>query len=154
MPINHKAVFLVVDDFDPMRKVTVNQLRTLGVSQIFTAANGSEALRMLRAQKIDIVLSDWNMPVLSGLDLFKAMRNDPALAETPFILITAEAERRQIDEAIAAREEGKSRTIRFGLSGHGFLDLGAYDNYLAGKMVDVPCPEEDLTEGLKCLPKV
>ena len=59
-----------------------------------------------------------------------------------------------IDEAIAAREEGKSRTILFGLSGHGFLDLGAYDNYLAGKMVDVPCPEEDLTEGLKCLPKV
>ncbi len=59
-----------------------------------------------------------------------------------------------IDEAIAAREEGKARTILFGLSGHGFLDLGAYDNYLAGKMVDVPCPEEDLRESLKHLPNV
>lgn len=99
--MDHKTVFLVVDDFDPMRKVTVNQLRTLGVNQIFTAANGAEALRILRAQKVDIVLSDWNMPVMSGLDLFKAIRSDPALAETPFILITAEAERRQISEAIA-----------------------------------------------------
>lgn len=59
-----------------------------------------------------------------------------------------------IDEAIAAREEGKARTILFSLSGHGLLDLGAYDNYLAGKMVDVPCPAEELTENLKCIPKV
>ena len=57
-----------------------------------------------------------------------------------------------IDEAIAAREEGKSRTILFSLSGHGFLDLGAYDNYLAGKLVDAPCPEDELTENRKCLP--
>ena len=57
-----------------------------------------------------------------------------------------------IDEAIAAREEGKSRTILFSLSGHGFLDLGAYDNYLAGKLVDAPCPESELTENRKCLP--
>lgn len=59
-----------------------------------------------------------------------------------------------IDEAIAAREEGKPRTILFSLSGHGFLDLGAYDNYLAGKIVDVPCPEMELAENLKCLPVV
>lgn len=59
-----------------------------------------------------------------------------------------------IDEAMAARDEGKSRTILFSLSGHGFLDLGAYDNYLAGNMVDATCPEEELTENLKCLPMV
>lgn len=59
-----------------------------------------------------------------------------------------------IDEALAAREEGKSRTILFGLSGHGFLDLGAYDNYLAGKLVDIPCPDDELQKNLKCLPKV
>jgi tryptophan synthase beta chain len=59
-----------------------------------------------------------------------------------------------IDEAIAAREDGKSRTILFGLSGHGLLDLGAYDNYLAGKLVDAPCPQEELVENLQCLPKV
>ncbi len=100
--MDQQTVFLVVDDFDPMRKVTVNQLRATGFNQIFTAANGAEALRILRSQKVDIVLSDWNMPVMSGLDLFKAIRSDPLLAETPFILITAEAERRQINEAIAA----------------------------------------------------
>lgn len=59
-----------------------------------------------------------------------------------------------IDEALAAKEEGKTRTILFGLSGHGFLDLGSYDNYLSGKMVDAPCPPETLAESLKCLPKV
>lgn len=59
-----------------------------------------------------------------------------------------------IDEALAAREEGKSRTILFNLSGHGFLDLGAYDNYLSGKLVDVPCPDEVLQQNLRCLPKV
>ena len=59
-----------------------------------------------------------------------------------------------IDEAIAAREEGKSRTILFSLSGNGFLDLGAYDNYLSGKMVDVPCQPETLAKGLLCLPKI
>lgn len=59
-----------------------------------------------------------------------------------------------IDEAIAAREEGKSRTILFGLSGHGFLDLASYDNYLAGKLVDATCPQDDLDRNLQCLPKV
>ena len=59
-----------------------------------------------------------------------------------------------IDEALAAREEGKSRTILFTLSGNGYLDLAAYDNFLAGKLVDVPCPQSDLTEGLQCLPNL
>ena len=72
------TVFLVVDDFDPMRKVTVNQLRTMGVRQILTAANGADALRILRTQRVDIVLSDWNMPVMSGLDLFRAICSEPA----------------------------------------------------------------------------
>ena len=59
-----------------------------------------------------------------------------------------------IEEALAAREEGKSRTILFTLSGNGYLDLAAYDNYLAGKLVDAPCPQSELTEGLQCLPNV
>ena len=59
-----------------------------------------------------------------------------------------------IDEALAAREEGKSRTILFTLSGNGYLDLAAYDNFLAGKLVDAPCPQSELTEGLQCLPKL
>ncbi len=96
-----KAVFLVVDDLEPMRKVTVNQLRGLGVANVLTAVNGAEALRMLKAQTVDIVLSDWNMPVMSGLDLLQAMRADASLDSIPFIMITAEAERSQVKEAIA-----------------------------------------------------
>lgn len=97
-----KAVFLVVDDFEPMRKVTVNQLRSIGVANVLTAVNGAEALRLLKAQHVDMVLSDWNMPVMSGLDLLQAMRADDKLASIPFIMITAEAERSQVSEAIAS----------------------------------------------------
>ena len=74
-----KAISLVVDDFEPMRKVTVNQLRGLGVANVLTAINGAEALRILKAQPVDMVLSDWNMPVMSGLDLLQAMRADASL---------------------------------------------------------------------------
>lgn len=97
-----KTVFLVVDDFEPMRKVTVNQLRSLGAANVLTAMNGAEALRMLKTQPVDMVLSDWNMPVMSGLDLLQAMRSDENLEAIPFIMITAEAERSQVREAIAS----------------------------------------------------
>jgi CheY-like chemotaxis protein len=96
-----KMVFLVVDDFDPMRKVTINQLRELGASTILSAANGLEAFRLLKNQRVDIVVSDWNMPVMSGLDLLKAMRAEPKLCHLPFVMITAEAEGTQVREAIA-----------------------------------------------------
>lgn len=93
--------FLVVDDFEAMRRVTANQLRQLGAEKIVTARDGKEALRFLKSQHIDVVLSDWNMPIMSGLDLLKAIREDPKLFAVPFIMITAEAERPRIEEAIA-----------------------------------------------------
>lgn len=97
-----KAIFLVVDDFEPMRKVTVNQLRGMGAANVLTAVNGAEALRMLKSQKVDMVLSDWNMPVMSGLELLQAMRADDSLGAIPFIMITAEAERSQVKDAISS----------------------------------------------------
>jgi two-component system sensor histidine kinase/response regulator len=93
--------FLVVDDFESMRKVTSNQLVSLGHSQIFTAKDGVQALKVLRAEAIDVVISDWNMPVMHGLDLLKAIRSDAKLRHLPFIMITAEVERTRIQEAIA-----------------------------------------------------
>ena len=92
---------LVVDDFEAMCKVTVSQLRQVGVEKVHTAKNGAEALRYLKSQPFDIVLSDWNMPVMSGIELLKAMRADPQLSALPFVLITAEAERNKVVEAIA-----------------------------------------------------
>jgi CheY-like chemotaxis protein len=100
--INNQTKFLVVDDLEPMRKVTENQLRSMGASVISVAANGIEALRILKKQEVDIVLSDWNMPVMAGLELLKAVRADKALSHLPFIMITAEVERYRIEEAIAA----------------------------------------------------
>ena len=99
--LDKKLVFLVVDDFEAMRRVTANQLRQLGAEKIVTARDGKEALRFLRNQSIDFVLSDWNMPVMSGLELLKVMRSDPKLFTIPFIMVTAEAERPHIEEAIA-----------------------------------------------------
>ncbi len=100
--INKQTVFLVVDDFEPMRKVTSGQLRALGAVTIVTANNGMEAMRILNKQRVDIVLSDWNMPVMTGLELLHAVRADPKLSRLPFIMITAEAERHRIEEAIAS----------------------------------------------------
>jgi len=98
----HQLSYLVVDDLELMRAVTVNQLRSMGFEKIKVARNGKEALEMLRANKFDAVLSDWNMPVMSGLDLLKTLRADAKLSGTPFLMITAEAERQRIQEVIAA----------------------------------------------------
>ena len=100
--INKYSIFLIVDDFEPMLKVTSNQLRLMGVSTILTAKNGAEALRILRKQPVDIVLSDWNMPVMTGLELLQAVRADQNLARLPFIMITAEADRHNIQNAISS----------------------------------------------------
>lgn len=98
--IDKQTVFLVVDDFEPMRKITSVQLRTMGASTILTACNGAEALHILQHKHVDIVLADLNMPVMSGLELLKAVRNDENLAHLPFIMITAESERNHVEETI------------------------------------------------------
>jgi CheY-like chemotaxis protein len=102
----HELTYLVVDDLELMRAVTVNQLRSLGCEKIKVASNGSAALKILLQGKIDVVLCDWNMPVMSGLDLLKTIRTDSTLAATPFLMITAEAERGRIEEVIHAGVSG------------------------------------------------
>ncbi|KRD46658.1 two-component system sensor histidine kinase/response regulator [Acidovorax sp. Root275] len=99
--IGRGARCLVVDDFEAMRKVTINQLRQMGVERIESARNGAEALRLLKNQRFDVVLSDWNMPVMTGVELLQAMRADERLFAIPFVLITAEAERSRVQEAIS-----------------------------------------------------
>lgn len=96
-----KLVFLVVDDFDTMRKITINQLQQLGAECCVSAKDGKEALALLKSQHIDVVLSDWNMPVMSGLELLRAIRADEELFKLPVIMITAEVERSRVEEAIA-----------------------------------------------------
>jgi len=98
--IDKNTVFLVVDDFEPMRKVTSGQLRAMGANIILTAKNGAEALRILQKRRVDIVLCDWNMPIMTGLELLKEVRADAILSRLPFIMITAEIERERVAEAI------------------------------------------------------
>lgn len=102
----HELTYLVVDDLELMRAVTVNQLRALGCDKVKVARNGATALEMLRNGTIDVVLCDWNMPVMSGLELLKIVRADPKLAFLPFLMITAEAERDRIEEVIHAGVSG------------------------------------------------
>lgn len=101
MKLSKNTLFLIVDDFESMRKVSEAQLRSLGVDQVITANNGAEALRILGTRRVDVVLSDWNMPVMSGLSLLKAIRADAKLYALPFLMITAEAARERVAEAIA-----------------------------------------------------
>jgi len=103
---NKQAAFLVVDDLEAMRQVTASQLRVLGVGNVATAHNGLEALRLLRKQHVDIVLSDWNMPGMTGLELLRTIRADSSMSHLPFVMITAEADRGRVAEAIASGVSG------------------------------------------------
>jgi len=93
--------FLVVDDMEVMRKLTVDQLRALGALHIEQAQDGQAALKLLRGQHFDLVLADWNMPVMSGIDLLKAVRADEHLGSLPIIMVTAESQHGRVQEAIA-----------------------------------------------------
>ncbi|MBI3531433.1 MAG: response regulator [Burkholderiales bacterium] len=94
-------VFLVVDDLETMRHITVNQLRLLGAGKILAAHNGLEGLKLLHQHKIDMVLADLHMPLMDGLELLKAIRADAKLRKLPVIMITSSAERDRVDEVIA-----------------------------------------------------
>ena len=94
--------FLVVDDMEVMRKLTVDQLRALGALHIEQANDGQAALKMLQRQPFDLVLADWNMPVMTGIELLRTVRADPELSNMPIIMVTAESERGRVHEAIAS----------------------------------------------------
>lgn len=99
---------LVVDDFATMRKVVRNLLKQGGYENIVEAEDGVVALRVIKAQKIDFVISDWNMPNMTGLELLKAVRADAEVSATPFLMVTAEALQ---DNVIAAVKAGVSNYI-------------------------------------------
>jgi two-component system chemotaxis response regulator CheY len=97
---------LVVDDFSTMRRIIKNLLRDLGFSNIQEADDGTTALPALKSGKFDLIVSDWNMPGMTGLDLLKAVRSDPDLQTIPFLMVTAESKREQIIEAAQAGVNG------------------------------------------------
>jgi hypothetical protein len=97
-----RLVALTVDDQDLMRSVTASQLRSMGFAKVLTARNGADALRIMRAQRVDVLLSDWNMPVMNGVELLRVVRGDARLALTPVLMITSETERSRIQDVITS----------------------------------------------------
>jgi two-component system chemotaxis response regulator CheY len=95
---------LVVDDMSTMRKVVMKACRELGFTNISEAPDGVAAWELIAnaANPFGLVISDWNMPNCSGLDLLKRLRKDSRVGATPFVMVTAETEKSQIAEAIAA----------------------------------------------------
>ncbi len=107
--MNEKNIkVLIVDDFATMRKVVRNLLKQVGYEDIVEAEDGVMALKALKSQKIDVIVSDWNMPNMNGLELLKAVRADADLSKTPFLMVTAEALQ---DNVVAAVKAGVSNYI-------------------------------------------
>jgi two-component system chemotaxis response regulator CheY len=98
--------FLVVDDFSTMRRIVRNLLKELGFVNVQEAEDGVDALNKLRAEKFDFVVSDWNMPNMTGIELLRNIRADAGLKHLPVLMVTAEAKKENIIEAAQAGASG------------------------------------------------
>ena len=93
---------LVVDDFAAMRRILKNVFGQIGLSNIIEADDGTTALDVLKDNKVDLIVSDWNMPKMSGLDLLKNVRSNESTKDTPFLMVTASSQKDDVLEAIQA----------------------------------------------------
>lgn len=101
--MDRKMKVLIVDDFATMRRVIKNLMKSLGFNNFEEAEDGAKALKILKTTKIDFVITDWNMPNMTGLELLKEIRKDNRLSHIPVLMVTAEQKREQI---ITAAKEG------------------------------------------------
>lgn len=93
---------LSVDDFSTMRRIIKNLLRQLGYNNVIEAEDGLSALHKLRQEKIDFIITDWNMPNMNGLELLKTLRADEKLKHIPVLMVTAEALKGNVLQAVQA----------------------------------------------------
>ena len=103
MAYDKKMRILVVDDFSTMRKIIKNILRQLGLENIVEADDGTTAWEMLNKDNIDFVISDWNMPKMTGIELLRKVRASEEYQDIPFLMVTAEAQQENIIEAVQAK---------------------------------------------------
>lgn len=101
-----KMKFLVVDDFSTMRRIVRNLLKELGYTNVDEAEDGVVALQKLSGGGIDFVVTDWNMPNMTGIELLRAIRANAQIAHLPVLMITAEAKKENIIEAAQAGASG------------------------------------------------
>lgn len=98
--------FLVVDDFSTMRRIVRNLLKELGYTNVDEAEDGVVAMSKLKGGNFEFVVSDWNMPNMTGIELLRAIRADAALKHLPVLMVTAEAKKENIVEAAQAGASG------------------------------------------------
>lgn len=102
MPADPNMKILIVDDMSTMRRITKNFLKQLGFNNLEEAENGQDALTKLRGEAYGFVVSDWNMPVMTGIEMLRAIRADDKLKPLPVLMVTAEAQKENIVEAAQA----------------------------------------------------
>jgi two-component system chemotaxis response regulator CheY len=102
MPADPNMKILVVDDMSTMRRIVKNIMKQLGFANVEEAENGQDALDKLKADTFGFVISDWNMPVMTGIQLLRAIRADEQLKAIPVLMVTAEAQKENLIEAIQA----------------------------------------------------
>ncbi len=98
--------FLIIDDSFTMRRIIANILARLGYSEVVHASNGREALDRLAAETVDVVITDWYMPEMNGLDFVKTLRNSPATSHIPIVIVTANAASDDIQHALELGVKG------------------------------------------------
>lgn len=108
MAVDKSMSILVVDDYKTMLRIIRNLLKQLGFENVDEATDGSAALQKMRERPYGLVISDWNMEPMTGLQLLKEVRSDNGLKETPFIMVTAES---KTENVITAKQAGVSNYI-------------------------------------------
>lgn len=106
--VNMNMNILIVDDYKTMLRIIKNLLSQLGFNSVDEATNGSMALVKLKEKRYDLIISDWNMEPMTGLELLKIVRSEESIKHIPFIMVTAES---KTDNVIAAKEAGVNNYI-------------------------------------------
>ncbi len=108
MAVDKSMPILIVDDYKTMLRIIRNLLSQLGFTNVEEATDGEAALAKMEGKEFKLVISDWNMEPMSGLELLKTIRANPATAKLPFIMITAET---KVDNVIVAKKAGVNNYI-------------------------------------------
>jgi two-component system chemotaxis response regulator CheY len=108
MTVDKNMQILIVDDYNTMRRIVRNLLKQLGFENADEAADGAEAFEKMKQKKYGLIVSDWNMAPMTGLELLKLVRADPNLKMTPFIMVTAES---KPENVMIAKQAGVSNYI-------------------------------------------
>ncbi|MDA8053112.1 MAG: chemotaxis response regulator CheY [Deltaproteobacteria bacterium] len=102
MALDLSMKILVVDDFSTMRRIIKNILKQIGFANVDEAENGQVALSKIADGNYDFVISDWNMPEINGIELLKSVRANETTKDLPFLMVTAEAKKENVVEAVKA----------------------------------------------------